>query len=64
MPIGWAEIDAIDPNTVRLRDAPARLEAQPWAGLERLEMGVLAQPVEEALRKNEIVLQPFDRFRS
>ena len=63
-PIAWEEIDAIDPNSVRMQDAPARLEADPWAGLQRLDMGQMTQPVEEALQAKGIVLQPFDRFRS
>jgi len=64
VPISWDELDAIDPNGVRLSDIQSRFDQDPWAEPEIQDFSELASPVEEALEEAGIELEPFDRFRS
>lgn len=64
VPMVWDELDAIDPNGVRLADVQGRFEQDPWADLETHDFSDLAPTVEEALEEAGIELEPFDRFRS
>lgn len=64
VPIGWDEIDQLDPDGVKIADAPARFELEPWARLQPADLSPVPDRVEGALDEAGIELEPFDRFRS
>ncbi len=64
VPISWEELEAIDPNGIRLSDIEGRFDQNPWANMETHDFSGLAPTVEEALGEAGIELEPFDRFRS
>lgn len=64
VPIFWNELDAIDPNGVRLADIEGRFDQDPWASVKVHDLAALAPGVQEALDDAGIDLEPFDRFRS
>ncbi len=64
VPLGWDEVDEIDPNGVHMRDVSPRLDLDPWQGHDALDLGGTARDVEAALDDAGITLEPFDRFRS
>jgi bifunctional non-homologous end joining protein LigD len=63
-PLGWDELDR-GPAGVTLTTIEERLdEADPWAGVEPLDLEPIIGEVETALDVEGITLEPFDRFRS
>lgn len=64
VPIGWEEVDDIDPNGVRLEEVPQRFGVDPWSEHRALDLVGKAEQVQSALDDAEIDLEPFDRFRS
>lgn len=64
VPIAWEEIDEVDPNGVVIGAVPNRLEQDPWGDISSLDLGQTRLAVENALEAADIVLEPFDRFRS
>lgn len=63
-PLAWEELDAVDPDAIRLADVADRLDADPWADSVAVDLADLSEPVDEALAAAGIELEPFDRFRS
>ncbi len=63
-PLHWDELATVDPNGIRISDVAGRLDDDPWAGLEPMDIGNTAAAVEAALGEAGIVLEPFDRFRT
>jgi len=63
-PITWDELGEITPDGIGLVDAAARLETDPWADLEPVDLSPVEEEVEDALEDAGITLEPFDRFRS
>lgn len=63
-PLAWEELDAVDPDTIRLGDIAERMESDPWVGLAQADIGLLGEPLDEALEAAGIELEAFDRFRS
>lgn len=63
-PIEWAEIGDCDPVGIRMTEAVERLGREPWAELEPFDMEGIAPAIQDALAAADIVLEPFDRFRS
>jgi bifunctional non-homologous end joining protein LigD len=64
VPLSWQEIDDIAPDGVGLYEIGARLETDPWSDMAPVDLSPVAARVESALKKSEITLEPFDRFRS
>ncbi len=64
VPLTWGEVDTVAPNGVGLRSVKERLQSEPWAGGEPLDVTPLAGTVQGALDEAGIHLEPFDRFRS
>jgi bifunctional non-homologous end joining protein LigD len=64
VPLAWDELGSVAPDQVRLRDVEERLEADPWADAEPIDLGAVAESVEQSLNEAGIELEPFDRFRS
>lgn len=64
VPIGWDELDRVDPNGVRLEEVRDRLRVDPWGGHDPLDLEGKAEDVQSALDELGIALEPFDRFRS
>lgn len=62
-PLGWDEVDTIDPDGIRLGDIALRLDADPWQGLAPVDISPAVGTVAGALDRAGIVLGPFDRFR-
>jgi bifunctional non-homologous end joining protein LigD len=62
-PIAWDDLDAVEPDAVRLREVGDTGE-DPWAGVEPTDLAPLADAVAEELDGAGIALEPFDRFRS
>ena len=63
-PIEWAEVEAIDPNGVRMTEVARRIASQPWARMRPSDLGSVSGEVMKALSSAGIELEPFDRFRS
>lgn len=64
VPIGWEELDEIDPNGVKMSSVEERFEEDPWKGHRGVDLVQVADRVEAAVSKAGIELEPFDRFRS
>lgn len=64
VPIGWDELDSIDPNGVRLRSIEERFSVDPWKSHRGRDLAPVADRVETAVSEAGIELEPFDRFRS
>ncbi|HEX6220976.1 MAG TPA: ATP-dependent DNA ligase [Acidimicrobiia bacterium] len=64
VPIGWEEVDDIDPNGVRLEEVSQRFGVDPWSEHRALDLVGKAEQVQSALDDAEIDIEPFDRFRS
>lgn len=63
-PLAWSEVDTVAPDGIGLRDVEERLDADPWTGIEPLDLTSVVGAVEAALDEAGISLEPFDRFRS
>lgn len=63
-PIGWDEIDVIDPDGVQLDSVSDRFGTDPWRDSRSLDLTTVAARVDDALDDAGIVLEPFDRFRT
>lgn len=63
-PLAWNEVDQIEPDGIHLHDVEARLDLDPWSGLEPVDLEGVADRVETDLEEAGITLEPFDRFRS
>lgn len=63
-PLTWHELDTVDPNGIRLGDALERIGTDPLDALPEADLGGLSEPLDEALARAGIRLEPFDRFRS
>lgn len=63
-PIDWEDIDDVGPADIRMGDVAARLDIDPWSGLEPLDLTEIASDVADAVTEAGITLEPFDRFRS
>ncbi|MGH3651210.1 MAG: non-homologous end-joining DNA ligase [Acidimicrobiia bacterium] len=64
VPLAWGELDGVDPNGVRMEDAPGRFESDPWGGLDPIALGPVREAVDASLEEAGVTLEPFDRFRS
>lgn len=64
VPLAWEEVEEIDPDGVGLYEIGDRLEHDPWADLEPIDLTPVANSVRSALEEAGITLEPFDRFRS
>lgn len=64
VPLAWEELGSVAPDQVRLRDVEERLDADPWADAEPIDLAVVAESVQRSLDEAGIELEPFDRFRS
>jgi len=64
VPLDWAELGSVAPDQVRLPDIGDRLDAEPWAGAEPVDLASVAESVQRSLDEAGIELEPFDRFRS
>lgn len=64
VPLGWSELDDVDPNGVRFHDVEDRLGKDPWAGSVSHDLQPVAERVDAALADAGIELEPFDRFRT
>jgi DNA primase len=64
VPLAWDELGSVAPDQVRLRDIEERLDTDPWAGAEPIDLEAVAESVEQSLDEAGIELEPFDRFRS
>jgi bifunctional non-homologous end joining protein LigD len=64
VPLSWDEVDSIAPDAVRLASVDRRLAADPWTGLDPIDLHPAAGRVQRALDEAGIELEPFDRFRS
>jgi hypothetical protein len=62
--LDWAELGSVAPDQVRLPDIGDRLDAEPWAGAEPVDLASVAESVQRSLDEAGIELEPFDRFRS
>ena len=63
-PLGWDEIDSIAPDDVTLRNVEERLDTDPWADQEPIDLTPAVETVTKAVADEGIELEPFDRFRS
>lgn len=63
-PLGWQEIDDIDPNGITFSMVEDRFDEDPWGDLPGLKLGDTGSSVEDALDEAGIELETFDRFRS
>jgi bifunctional non-homologous end joining protein LigD len=64
VPLASDELGSVAPDQVRLRDIEERLDTDPWAGAEPIDLEAVAVSVEQSLDEAGIELEPFDRFRS
>jgi bifunctional non-homologous end joining protein LigD len=64
VPIGWEELDEVDPAGIHLDEVSSRIPLDVWAGLNVLDLGDIAPIVSESVDAAGIELEPFDRFRS
>ncbi|MGH8944684.1 MAG: non-homologous end-joining DNA ligase [Acidimicrobiia bacterium] len=64
VPLAWDEIEEIAPDGVGLYEIGPRLELDPWADLEPIDLSPASKSVKSALDEAGITLEPFDRFRS
>lgn len=64
VPISWDELDSIDPDGVRLEGVAKRFDMDPWGEPPTWDVGTSLGPVQEAMSRAGIELEPFDRFRS
>jgi bifunctional non-homologous end joining protein LigD len=62
-PLDWGEVETIDPDQVRIEDAPSRLDDDPWEDMPVLDIAPAVALVNAALEGAGILLEPFDRFR-
>lgn len=63
-PLRWDEVSEIGPDDIRLDLVDQRLSADPWEGMQPLDLTSTVKSVEDSLRDAGITLEPFDRFRS
>jgi bifunctional non-homologous end joining protein LigD len=63
-PLHWEELETVEPNELRLPTIDGRLDLDPWADLEPVDVSPAVESVDRALEAAGIVLEPFDRFRS
>jgi bifunctional non-homologous end joining protein LigD len=63
-PLHWDELDTVEPDEIRLADIEVRLQADPWASIESIDLTDAVLKVDTALDQAGIVLEPFDRFRA
>jgi len=64
VPIGWDEVDQVDPNGVGFAGVANRFPLEPWKESRHQDLTMTSQAVGNALSEAEIELEPFDRFRS
>ncbi|HSO49750.1 MAG TPA: ATP-dependent DNA ligase [Acidimicrobiia bacterium] len=64
VPLTWEEVESVEPDGIGLRESESRLDFDPWAGEEQVDLGPAVGTVEESLAAAGIELEPFDRFRS
>lgn len=64
VPIGWDELDDVDPNGIRMQGVSSRLDIDPWHDHDPLDLPGTAEEVASALDEAGIALEPFDRFRT
>jgi bifunctional non-homologous end joining protein LigD len=64
VPLTWEEVESVDPDGIGLRGSESRLDFDPWAGEEPVDLSPAVGTVEESLADAGIELEPFDRFRS
>jgi bifunctional non-homologous end joining protein LigD len=64
VPLTWEEVESVDPDGIGLRGSESRLDSDPWAGEEPVDLSPAVGKVEESLADVGIELEPFDRFRS
>ena len=64
VPIGWDEVDDLDPNGVSLEEVSERFAVDSWSDRAPLHLVGTAGDVESALEEAGVTLEPFDRFRS
>lgn len=63
-PLAWDELDSIAPDAIRLRTIAERLDIDPWADQEPVDLTPSVESVERAVADAGIEFEPFDRFRS
>lgn len=64
VPIGWGELEDVDPNGVQMNDVSGRFDVEPWKDHAALDLVDVTEEVERALENAGVTLEPFDRFRS
>jgi DNA primase len=64
VPIGWDEVDSVDPDGVRFRSVSKRFGLDPWRDNRPQDLTSTAAEIEHTLQEAGIALEPFDRFRS
>lgn len=64
VPIGWGELEDVDPNGVQMNDVSGRFDVEPWKDHAALDLVDVIEEVERALENAGVTLEPFDRFRS
>lgn len=64
VPIGWGELEDVDPNGVQMNDVSGRFDDEPWKDHAALDLVDVTEEVERALENAGVTLEPFDRFRS
>jgi bifunctional non-homologous end joining protein LigD len=62
-PLSWEELASVAPDGIRLRTVDARLDADPWADQEAVDLASEVDTIERAVTDAGIELEPFDRFR-
>ncbi len=63
-PLGWDELDVIEPDGVRLGSIGDRSRKRPWSRAKPVDLTPVVDKVQSALDQADIELEPFDRFRS
>lgn len=63
-PLGWEELNEVEPGGITLRNVRTRLERDQWAEIELSDIRPVTSKLRRALDTLGIELQPFDRFRS
>jgi bifunctional non-homologous end joining protein LigD len=64
VPLTWEEVDRTPPNGIGLGSVGERFAADPWIGLQPIDLTGTADIVKTALDEAGIRLESFDRFRS
>lgn len=64
VPLDWEELGSVAPDQIRLPDIEGRLDTEPWAGAQPIDLTAVAESVQRSLEEADIELEPFDRFRS